>query len=185
MFYVKATIPTTVTTGHLFWKKTRLINKEEVGSILRHAIEYIAYTGKKIGWHRSVVFRVQETVLSGLAVRVKKWFDTEPKEGEECAPREIIAIAAISQYEEETPSFYVGVEDCEDCREFYKMCEEQRNAEIARTLEELGMKKAEKAEVKVTTPAGTFMGELDVDVAKKLEDRLGYGCEVWYKEERP
>lgn len=185
MFYVKATIPTTVTTGHLFWKKTRLTNKEEVGSILRNAVVYIADTGKRIGWHRSVVFRVQETVLSGLAVRVKKWFDTEPKEGEVCAPREIVAVAAVSQYEEETPSFYVGVEDCEDCREFYKMCEEQRNAEIRRTLEELGMKKAEKAEVKVTTPAGTFMGELDVDVAKKLEDRLGYGCEVWYKEERP
>lgn len=185
MFYVKAIIHTSVTTGRLFWKKTRLIDKEEVGSILSNAVMYIADTGKKIGWHRSVVRRVQETVLSGLAVRVKKWFETEPKEGQESAPRNIIAVAAISQYEEETPSFYVGVEDCEDCREFYKMYEEQRAAEIARTLEELGMKKAEKAEVKVTTPAGTFMGELDVDVAKKLQDRLGYGCEVWFKEERP
>ena len=184
MFYVKAIIPTTVTTGHLFWKKTRLTNKEEVGSILRNAVVYIAGRGKKIGWHRSVVWRVQETVLSGLAVRVKKWFDTEPKEDGK-APREIVAVAAVSQYEEETPSFYVGDAASEDCREFYKMCEEQRNAEIERTLEELGMKKAEKAEVKVTTPAGTFMGELDVDVAKKLEDRLGYGCEVWFKEERP
>ena len=185
MFYVKANIPTTVTTGRLFWKKTRLIDKEEVGSILRNAMEYIADTGKRIGWHRSVVFRVRETVLTGLAVRVNKWFDTEPKEGEDCVPRKIIAIAAVSQYEEETPSFFVGDEFSEDCREFYKMAEEQRAAEIARTLEELGMKKAEKAEVKVTTPAGTFMGELDVDVAKKLQDRLGYGCEVWFKEKRP
>ena len=184
MFYVKAIIPTTVTTGHLFWKKTRLTDKEEVGSILRNAVVYIADTGKKIGWHRSVVFRVQETVLSGLAVRVKKWFDTEPKEDGK-PPREIIAVAAVSQYEEETPSFFVGDASSEDCREFYKMAEEQRAAEIERTLKELGMKKAEKAEVKVTTPAGTFMGELDVDVAKKLEDRLGYGCEVWFKEERP
>lgn len=185
MFYVKAIIPTTVTTGRLFWKKTRLTDKEEVGSILRNATVFIEDTGKKIGWHRSVVRRVQETVLSGLAVRVKKWFDTEPKEGEECVPRKIIAVAAISQYEEDTPSFFVGDAFSEDWREFEKMCEEQRAAEIARTLEELGMKKAEKAEVKVTTPAGTFMGELDVDVAKKLQDRLGPGCEVLYKEERP
>lgn len=180
MFYVKAIIPTTVTTGRLFWKKTRLIDKEKVGSILRNATMSIMYNGEKIGWHRSVVRRVQETVLTGLAVRVKKWFEIEPEEGQK-----IVAIAAVSQYEEETPSFYVGSEESEECREFYKMCEEQRNAEIKRTLEELGMKKAEKAEVKVTTPAGTFMGELDVDVAKKLQDRLGYGCEVWYKEERP
>lgn len=185
MFYAKAIIPTTVTTGRLFWKKTRLIDKEEVGSILRNAAVYIADTGKKIGWHRSVVRRVQETVITGLAVRVKKWFDTEPKEGEEFAPRNIIAVAAISQYEEETPFFFVGDAFSEDWREFHEMCEEQRAAEIARTLEELGLKKAEKAEVKVTTSAGTFMGELDVDVAKKLQDRLGHGCEVLYKEKRP
>lgn len=180
MFYVKAIIPTTVTTGHLFWKKTRPTNKEEAGSILRNATMNIMYTGEKIGWHRSVVFRVRDTVLTGLAVRVKKWFENEPEEG-----REIVAIAAVSNYEEETPSFYVGYETSEDCREFYKMAEEQRAAEIERILKELGMKKAEKAEVTATTPAGTFMGELDVDVAKKLQDRLGYGCEVWFKEERP
>lgn len=183
MFYVKATIPCTVTTGRLFWKKTRPTSKEEVGSILRNAVVYIADTGKKIGWHRSVVWRVQETVLSGLAVRVKKWFEAETKEGK--VPAEIVAVAAISQYEEETPSFFVGEAASEDCQEFCKMCEEQRNTEIERTLKELGMKKAEKAEVEVKTPAGTFMGELDVDVAKKLQDRLGYGCEVWFKEERP
>lgn len=180
MFYVKATIPCTVTTGRLFWKKTRLTNKEEVGSILRNATMSIMYNGEIIGWHRSVVRRVQETVLTGLAVRVNKWFEIEPEEGQT-----IVAVAAVSQYEEDTPSFFVGSEESEEYREFCKMCEEQRNAEIERTLKELGMKKAEKAEVKVTTPAGTFMGELDVDVANKLQDRLGYGCEVLYKEKRP
>ncbi len=181
MFYVKAIIPCTVTTGRLFWKKTRPTSKEEVGTILRSSImRLIAYNGEKIGWHRSVVRRVQETVLTGLAVRVNKWFEIEPEEGQT-----IVAVAAISQYEEDTPSFFVGSEKSEECQEFYNMCEEQRAAEIARTLEELGMKKAEKAEVEVKTPAGTFMGELDVDVAKKLQDRLGYGCEVWFKEERP
>lgn len=181
MFYVKATIPCTVTTGRLFWKKTRTISKEEVGTILRSSVmTLVAYNGKEIGWHRSVVRRVQETVLTGLAVRVNKWFEIEPEEGQT-----IVAVAAVSQYEEDTPSFFVGSEESEEYREFCKMCEEQRNTEIERTLKELGMKKAEKAEVTATTPAGTFMGELDVDVAKKLQKRLGYGCEVWYKEERP
>lgn len=181
MFYVKATIPCTVTTGRLFWKKTRPISKEEVGTILRSSImTLVEYNGNIIGWHRSVVRRVQETVLTGLAVRVNKWIGVDPEEGQT-----IVAVAAVSQYEEDTPSFFVGSEESEEYREFCDMCEEQRNAEIKRTLEELGMKKAEKAEVEVKTPAGTFMGELDVDVAKKLQERLGYGCEVWYKEERP
>ena len=183
MFYVKTFIPTTFPTGRRFWKKRRPTNKEDIGFILREAVKSIEYHGKKIGWHRSVVRRVQETVLTGLAVRVNKWFDT--KSNCDTAHGNLYAVAAVSQYEEETPSFFVGDMESEDCREFYKMCEEQRNAEIARTLEELGMKKAEKAEVEVKTPAGTFMGELDVDVAKKLQDRLGPDCEVWYKEERP
>lgn len=183
MFYVKTFIPTTITTGR-FFKKTRPIDKEEIADILREAVGSVEYCGKKIGWHRSVVRRVQETVISGLAVRVKKWFDTPAQDGAPL-PKRIYAIAAVSQYEEETPSFYVGDFESEDCREFCKMAEEQRSQEIVRTLEELGMKKVEKADVKVETPAGTYMGEIDIDAAKKLQDRLGLGCEVWFREERP
>ena len=50
---------------------------------------------------------------------------------------------------------------------------------------ELVMKKVEEAEVRVETPAGNFVGKIDFATAKKLQDRLGYGCEVWWKEVNP
>lgn len=183
MFYVKAVIPTTVTTGRLFWKKTRLIDKEDVGTILRDAVLSIEHHGKKIGWHRSVVRRVQETVLTGLAVRVNKWFEAKPNGDHE--PMRLIVVAAISQYEEETPSFFVGDETSEDYKEFCEMCEKQRMAEIRRRLEDLGLMAVSKADVTVNTPEGTYMGTIDYNTARHLHKELGYGCEVSYKEVNP
>lgn len=176
MFFTKSEIPVKRT---FFRKQIIVPDNEAINRFIAFHVKQLDFRARELGWNTKKIDGVKEAIQLGLFSRIKRWFGTHF--ATKC--NSIGATVAISEFDE-SPSFFVG-EEGEECAEFRKMCAEQRNEEIARTLKELGMKKAEKAEVTATTPAGTFMGELDVDVAKKLQDRLGYGCEVWFKEERP
>lgn len=176
MFYTKSSLPVKST---LFRRKIVVPDNETINRAIAVNVKQLEYRARTLGWDGKKLAAEREAIQLGLFSRIKRWFGTHftPK----C--KSIVAVAAISEIGE-SPSFYVGDEG-DECAAFYSLFDESRKEEIARILEGLGMKKAKKAEVTATTPAGTFMGELDVDVAKKLEDRLGYGCEVWFKEERP
>jgi len=176
MFFTKSEIPVTRT---FFRRQIIVPDNEAINRFIAFHVKQLDSRARELGWNTKKISGVKESIQLGLFSRIKRWFGTHFST--QC--KSIVAVVAVSEYDE-SPSFFVG-EEGDECNEFCKLCDEQRNAEIARTLEGLGMKKVEKAEARVETPAGNFVGTIDFDTAKKLQDRLGYGCEVWYKEERP
>lgn len=176
MFFTKSEIP----VNRTFFRKQIIVpDNETINRLIAFHVKQLDHRARELGWNTKKIDGVKEEIQLGLFSRIKRWFGTHFST--KC--KSIGAVVAISEFDE-SPSFFVG-EEGEEFAEFRKMCDEQRNGEIARTLEELGMKKVEKAEVKAETPAGNFVGEIDFATARKLQDRLGYGCEVWWKEVNP
>ena len=176
MFFTKSEIPVKRT---FFRKQIIVPDNEAINRFIAFHVKQLDFRARELGWNTKKIDGVKEAIQLGLFSRIKRWFGTHF--ATKC--NSIGATVAISEFDE-SPSFFVG-EEGEECAEFRKMCAEQRNEEIARTLGELGMKKVEEAEVRVETPAGNFVGKIDFATAKKLQDRLGYGCEVWWKEVNP
>ena len=176
MFFTKSEIPIKRT---FFRKQIIVPDNEAINRFIAFHVKQLDFRARELGWNTKKIDGVKEAIQLGLFSRIKRWFGTHF----DTKCNSIGATVAISEFDE-SPSFYVGDEG-DECAEFYSLFDESRKEEIAHILEGLGMKKVEEAEVRVETPAGNFVGKIDFATAKKLQDRLGYGCEVWWKEVNP